>query len=77
MRGDDQICGGVFSYIDLEKRVRSDHPLRVIRQIALHANIACTPSGLVACRYREIDTRLRETFDDAIPVLPVDAQRPP
>src|SRR5690348_18479749 len=34
MRGDDEICGRLFSYIDLEKRVRSDHPLRVVRQIA-------------------------------------------
>jgi transposase len=34
MRGDDGICGSLFSYIDLEKRVRSDHPLRVIREIA-------------------------------------------
>ena len=34
MRGDDGICGRLFSYIDLEKRVRSDHPLRLIRQIA-------------------------------------------
>ena len=34
MRGDDGICGNLFSYIDLEKRVRADHPLRVIRRIA-------------------------------------------
>jgi transposase len=34
MRGDDAICGSLFSYIDLEKRIRSDHPLRVIRTIA-------------------------------------------
>src|SRR3984893_15597337 len=33
MRGDDEICGRLFSYIDLEKRVRADHPLRVIRVI--------------------------------------------
>src|SRR5262249_47336206 len=33
MRGDDGICGSLFSYIDLEKRVRADHPLRVIRRI--------------------------------------------
>src|SRR5262252_2834235 len=33
MRGDDGICGSLFSYIDLEKRVRADHPLRVFRQI--------------------------------------------
>jgi transposase len=34
MRGDDAISGDLFSYIDLEKRVAADHPLRVIRQIA-------------------------------------------
>src|SRR5947209_19923494 len=34
MRGDDAICGSLFSYIDLEKRIRPDHPLRVIRAIA-------------------------------------------
>jgi hypothetical protein len=33
-RGDDGICGSLFGYIDLEKRVRADHPLRVTRQIA-------------------------------------------
>jgi len=34
MRGDDANKGSLFSYIDLEKRVSGDHPLRVIRQIA-------------------------------------------
>jgi hypothetical protein len=34
MRGDDEICGSLFSYIDLATRVRAAHPLRVIRQIA-------------------------------------------
>ncbi len=34
MRGDDASKGSLFSYIDLEKRVREDHPLRVIREIA-------------------------------------------
>jgi hypothetical protein len=34
MRGDDEITGCLFSYIDLERRVRIDHPLRVIREIA-------------------------------------------
>src|SRR5215468_7826550 len=28
MRGDDKICGSLFSYIDLEDRVRADHLLR-------------------------------------------------
>jgi transposase len=31
MRGGDDRTGELFSYVDLEKRVRSDHPLRPIR----------------------------------------------
>ena len=30
MRRDDEIWGSLFSYIDLEDRVRVDHPLRPI-----------------------------------------------
>ncbi|CDZ41073.1 ISXoo14 transposase [Neorhizobium galegae bv. officinalis] len=33
MRGGDVRSGELFSYVDLEDRVRSDHPLRTIRQI--------------------------------------------
>ena len=31
MRGQDSRSGSLFSYVDLEQRVRSDHPLRTIR----------------------------------------------
>jgi len=34
MRRDDVICDSVFNYIDLKKRIRADHPPRVIRTIA-------------------------------------------
>ncbi len=34
MRGSDERVGSLFSYVDLEARVRSDHPLRPIREIA-------------------------------------------
>lgn len=34
MRGVDQRSGELFSYVDLEARVRRDHPLRAIREIA-------------------------------------------
>jgi transposase len=34
MRGSDEGSGSLFSYVDLEARVRGDHPLRVIREIA-------------------------------------------
>ena len=33
MRGNDTVAGSLFSYVDLEKRIRADHPLRVIRDI--------------------------------------------
>ena len=31
MRGSDERTGSLFSYVDLEERVRKDHPLRAIR----------------------------------------------
>ena len=34
MRGTDERSGSLFSYVDLEARVRRDHPLRTIREIA-------------------------------------------
>lgn len=34
MRGSDTRSGSLFSYVDLEARVRVDHPLRVIRELA-------------------------------------------
>ncbi len=34
MRGSDSRSGSLFSYVDLEHRVRRDHPLRSIRQFA-------------------------------------------
>jgi transposase len=37
MRGGDGRSGAFFSYVDLEARVRSDHPLRAIRSIVNEA----------------------------------------
>src|SRR6476620_4043180 len=34
MRGSDERTGSLFSYVDLEARVRADHPLRAMRGIA-------------------------------------------
>jgi transposase len=34
MRGSDESSGSLFSYVNLEARVRGDHPLRLIREIA-------------------------------------------
>jgi transposase len=33
MRGSDRQAGALFSYVDLDRRVRSDHPLWLIRKI--------------------------------------------
>lgn len=33
MRGSDTVAGSLFSYADLEHRVRAEHPLRVIRDV--------------------------------------------
>jgi transposase len=35
MRGSDERSGSLFSYVDLETRVRGDHPLRTIPNAAL------------------------------------------
>jgi len=37
MRGQDSRSGSLFSYVDLEERVRSDHPLRTIRTLVNEA----------------------------------------
>lgn len=51
MRGTDERTGALFSYVDLEARVRKDHPLRVIRAVvnealgAMEREIASLYSG--------------------------------
>jgi transposase len=50
MRGSDQQSGSLFSYVDLEARVRADHPLRPIRSIVNAALERLSPdlAGLYA-----------------------------
>jgi transposase len=43
MRGNDTVAGSLFSYVDIEKRVRADHPLRVIREIVNATLTAMSP----------------------------------
>ena len=40
MRGGDDGTGELFSYVDLEARVRRDHPLRKVREIVNTALMA-------------------------------------
>lgn len=37
MRGNDERTGSLFSYVDLEVRVRQNHPLRTIRHMVNEA----------------------------------------
>jgi transposase len=52
MRGTDKRSGELFSYVDLEQRVRADHPLRAIREVvgtalaALSSDFAGLYSGM-------------------------------
>jgi transposase len=52
MRGTDKRSGELFSYVDLEQRVRADHPLRAIRDVvstalaALSGDFAGLYSGM-------------------------------
>ena len=52
MRGSDESTGALFSYVDLEARVRKDHPLRTIRRLvnaalsALAGEFSALYSGL-------------------------------
>src|SRR5881227_134534 len=52
MRGSDKRSRELFSYVDLEQRVRQDHPLRAIRSLtdaaleSLSADFAALYSGL-------------------------------
>jgi len=41
MRANDAVSGRLFSYVELEKRVPADHPLRVTREI-VNATMAAT-----------------------------------
>ncbi len=43
MRGEDERTGALFSYVDLEARVRRDHPLRKIREIVNAALASLEP----------------------------------
>ncbi len=58
MRGKDEVRGSLFSYVDLEQRVRPDHPLRVIRGIV---------NAALAEMSAEFDALYSPTGRDSIP----------
>ena len=58
MRGKDEVRGSLFSYVDLEQRIRPDHPLRVIRTIV---------NATLAEMSAEFDALYPPTGRDSIP----------
>lgn len=58
MRGNDAVRGSLFSYVDLDKRIRADHPLRLIRGIV---------NATLAALSDEFDTLYSPAGREAIP----------
>lgn len=58
MRGKDEVRGSLFSYVDLEQRIRPDHPLRLIRAIV---------NAALAEMSAEFDALYSPTGRDSIP----------
>lgn len=58
MRGKDEVRGSLFSYVDLEQRIRADHPLRMIRAIV---------NAALADMSAEFDALYPPTGRDSIP----------
>jgi len=52
LRGSDERTGSLFSYVDVERRMRKDHPLRAIRKLvddalfAMDGDLAALYSGI-------------------------------
>ena len=58
MRGKDEVRGSLFSYVDLEQRVRPDHPLRTIRTVV---------NSALGAMSAEFDVLYPPTGRDSIP----------
>lgn len=58
MRGKDEVRGSLFSYVDLEQRIRLDHPLRLIRTVV---------NAALAEMSAEFDALYPPTGRDSIP----------
>lgn len=43
IRDNDEVAGSLFSYVDFERRIRSDHPLRVLRGIVNETLVTLSP----------------------------------
>lgn len=62
MRGSDRRSGELLSYVDVEARVRRDHPLRAIRALANEALEAL--SSDFAALYQQLQwRRIRRLFN--------------
>ena len=61
MRGNDAVAGSLFSYVDLEKRVRPDHPLRVIRGLVNRAGspIRTFTEGMPKTSHTEVTSQTK------------------
>lgn len=61
MRGSDERSESLFSYVDLESRVRAGHPLRTVREIA---NAALTDLFGEFAQLYEVSQRCRKRIEE-------------
>ena len=68
MRGRDKRTGELFSYVDLEKRVRSGHPLRAIGGLVNEALVALEHefSALLCADRAAVDSAGEAAPSDAV-----------
>jgi hypothetical protein len=67
MREDERFQGGMSSYVSLEQRVPSDHPLREVRKVTdvvLHTQ---TPE--LGCAVRRVLLKAQRLLDQAEDIL--------
>src|SRR3982751_2097136 len=79
MRGSDDRSGSLFSYVDLEKRIRPDHPLRTIRRLVddALASLDRTFADLCAALRAPLDPAGAAAAGDALAGVLLDPLRTP
>ncbi len=78
MRGKDEVRGLLFSYVDLKRPVRRDHPLRVIRGIVNAALVPAQPKvkALLSTEHFSVDGTLLEAWASTKSFRPKDGSGP-
>ena len=58
MRGSDAVTGSMFAFVDIEARIREDHPIRTIRRVVNDILASLDRAGAAAARFAAADVLL-------------------